>query len=113
MDTALATISCVFSNEKELYQAYMSFVKNGGLFFKTKQNFDLGDNLDVEITFPGGKKAEKFVGKVIWKTPLEVQAQFHVGIGVQIVGKEAKAIRDKIEVYLAGSVMSDKRTDTL
>ena len=53
-------------------------------------------------------------GKVIWVTPVGAQGNRQAGIGVQLAdGSEAEAIRNKIETLLAGTLNSEKPTQTM
>ncbi len=106
-------ISYHFLNKEMLYKAYMSFIQNGGLFIRTEQTFSLGDEVAVEVTVPSEKQPQNIIGQVIWITPLEAQNQFHPGIGIKLSDVDSGLMRDKIETYLAGMVMSDKETDSL
>ena len=49
----------------------------------------------------------------MWKTPIGSEAYKATGIGVQFSDHDGGAARDKIELYLAGSLESDRPTHTM
>ena len=106
-------IKCAFLDEQSLYLAYMPFVKDGGLFIRTKKEYALGSkiNLAVEIV----DETEEFLveGKVVWLTPHRAQRNKPVGIGVQLQGDNGLRLINKIETHLAGMLKSTQVTDTI
>lgn len=96
-----------------LYTAYLSFLKEGGLFIPTKRSFTLGETFPILLTLL--EETEKFpvMGTVVWITPQGAQGNRAPGIGVQFEGEDGKLLRNKIETYLAGMLKSDKSTHTL
>ncbi len=74
-----------FETDRELYQSYMPFVRNGGLFVKTTEQFELGVDIKVEVLLPDSLEPSEIVGKVCWLTPSGVQNGTPVGIGVSFI----------------------------
>ncbi|ROS00054.1 type IV pilus assembly protein PilZ [Sinobacterium caligoides] len=105
-------MSLAIKDKSELYAAYMPFLKNGGLFIPTTKAFDLGDEVFMLLTLM--EEAEKIPvsGKVIWLTPTGSHGARPVGIGVQFADHDDLAV-NKIETYLAGSLESDRPTNTM
>lgn len=95
-----------------LYAAYMSFVKNGGLFIPTNKAYKLGDEVFMLLSLM--EEAEKIpvAGKVVWITPKGAQGNRAAGIGVQFAENEAN-VRNVIETYLAGALNSERPTHTM
>jgi type IV pilus assembly protein PilZ len=52
-------------------------------------------------------------GKVIWTTPPRSDSYRPSGIGIQFCNNDNGNVRDKIETYLAGALMSDRSTFTM
>ncbi len=96
-----------------LYGAYMSFLKDGGMFIPTQRPFALGDELQMLISLMEEPEKYPVVGTVVWITPMGAQGNRSPGIGVQFKGPEGKQLRNKIETFLAGTQHSDKHTHTL
>jgi type IV pilus assembly protein PilZ len=88
----------------DLYQAYMPFIKGGGIFVATPQHYQLNDRVTLKITLM--TEAEQYVldGKVVWITPKSAQSGRAAGIGVQFTGDAGKRLRDKVEMLVANYI---------
>lgn len=107
-------LSLVVKDKPALYSAYMPFVKNGGVFVPTPKRYFLGDEVFLLLTLPDSSERLPVAGKVIWVTPVGSQGNRQAGIGVQLAdGNEGEAIRNRIETALAGTLGSDKPTQTM
>ncbi len=106
-------IHCKFSTEASLYMAYMPYIKNGGIFVRTMQSYDLSDEIDLSITLMNEHDPYTIQGKVVWITPKGAQGNKPAGIGVQFTGDSSRNLCNKIETYLAGMLKSTQPTDTL
>ncbi len=96
-----------------LYQAYMPFLKNGGLFVATDRGFALGDEVFLLLTLLDEPQRYPVSGRVVWLTPKAAIGGRPAGIGVQFTGMDAAAVVKRIETYLAGSLQSERPTYTL
>jgi len=96
-----------------LYAAYMPFVKNGGLFIPSNNEYKLGDEVFMLLTLMSGAEKIPVAGKIVWITPKGAQGSRPAGIGVQFGGQDGGAARDKIETLLAGALKGDKPTHTM
>ena len=86
-----------------LYQSYMPFVKNGGLYVSTPRRYELGAEVFVLITFPQSNDRLPAVGKVVWVNRTGSVAR-PSGIGIQFLETpENIIVRDKIETFIAGT----------
>lgn len=105
-------LSLTIRDKSVLYAAYMSFIKNGGLFIPTNKSYKIGDEVFMLLTLM--EEAEKIpvAGKVIWITPRGAQGNRAAGIGVQFNESDIAA-RNKIETYLTGALNSERPTHTL
>ena len=67
-----------------LYQCYMPFVENGGLFIPTDNEIAMNERVHVDITVLS--KPYSFDSIVVWITPrsAEVESSHPSGIGIQI-----------------------------
>lgn len=106
-------LTLAIKDKNALYAAYMSFLKNGGLFIPTANQYALGD--EVFILFSLMDEADKIpvVGRVVWITPKGAQGNRTAGIGLQFADKDGGIARTKIETYLAGALESERPTHTM
>ncbi len=107
-------LSAVIRDKAALYEAYMPFIKNGGLFIPTKRTCSLGDEVFVLLTLLDENERIPFAGRVVWITPEGAQGNRQAGIGIQFNDDQGgKAVCNKIETYLAGTLKSERPTHTM
>ncbi|CAK0778383.1 type IV pilus assembly protein PilZ [Gammaproteobacteria bacterium] len=105
-------LSLTIKDKNALYAAYMSFLKNGGLFIPTNKSYQLGDEVFMLMNLMDETERLAVAGKVVWITPRGAQGNRSAGIGVQFSDQDKGIVRGKIETYLAG-VKTDRPTHTL
>lgn len=101
-----------FHNKKQLRNAFMPFVKNGGIFIHTDKSFDLGDNITLTIHLLEVSEKYESLSKVVWLNPKFAQGNLPQGIGVQFLGENARLISQRIESLIAG-LPQEEPTDTM
>lgn len=107
-------LSAAITDKTALYEAYMPFVKNGGLFIPTKKNYALGNEVFVLLTLMDESEKIPFAGRVVWITPGGAQGNRLAGIGIQFNDDPTgKIVRNKIEGYLGGTLKSERPTHTM
>ena len=107
-------LSLAVKDKNALFQAYMPFLKQGGVFVPTAKRYFIGDEVFLLMTLPESTERLPVAGKVVWVTPAGAQGNRAAGIGVQFADTpEGEAVRNKIEVLLAGILTSDKATHTM
>jgi len=107
-------LSATITDKTALYEAYMPFVQNGGLFIPTKKSYSLGNEVFVLLSLMDESEKIPFAGKVVWITPKGAQGNRLAGIGVQFNDDpNGKVVRNKIEAYLAGTLKSERPTHTM
>jgi type IV pilus assembly protein PilZ len=107
-------LSLAVKDKAALYNAYVPFVKNGGIFVPTPKRYFLGDEVFLLLTLPDSSERLPVAGKVIWVTPMGAQGNRTAGIGVQLPdNNEGETIRNRIETQLAGTLNADKPTQTM
>ena len=107
-------LSVAMKDKMQVYNAYLSFVKNGGIFVATPKKYTLGDEVFVLMTLPESSERLPVAGKVVWITPPAMGGNRPAGIGIQFAeSAEAEVARGKIENLLAGITNSDKPTHTM
>lgn len=110
---AKVRIACTFKGVRELYVAYMPFLKKGGLFVRTSKEFNLGDDVELEMFFFDEETPKIIGGKVVWRTFPDMQRLSHAGIGVQFEGELSKDVNDLIRKYLGSFTDLESATDTM
>lgn len=109
------------ADKAALYNAYMPFVTNGGLFIAAPRdhdpsqpmNYRLGDEVFLMLNLPNATDRQAVAGKVVWVTPPRAQGGLPLGIGVQFSPKDKGQTKRRIEELLGPLLQSDKRTATL
>src|ERR687891_1625491 len=89
-------------DKNALYDAYMPFIKNGGLFIPTPKSYKLGEEVFMLLTLMDSQEKIPVVGRVAWITPAGAQGNKTAGIGVQFSELNKGALRSRIETLLAG-----------
>ncbi len=107
-----SVLALTIQDKSVLYGAYMSFLKNGGLFVPTAQSYRLGDEVFLLLTLMDEPEKLPVAGRVVWITPVGAQGNRLAGIGIEFSHEDA-TITAKIENHLAGSLTSDRVTHTL
>ncbi len=107
-------LSLAIKDKHALYQAYMPFLKGGGIFVPTMKRYNLGDEVFILLTLMEDKDRMPVAGKVVWITPMGAQGNRTAGIGVQFSeNSDGESIKTKIESILAGVLNSDRPTHTM
>lgn len=97
-----------------LYNAYMPFLKNGGIFVPTNKQYQLGDEVFILVNLMNEQERIPIAGKVVWITPPGSQGNRVAGIGVQFNDNaDGEAARGKIETHLAAMQNVDRPTNTM
>ncbi|MDN3652729.1 PilZ domain-containing protein [Thalassotalea ponticola] len=101
-----------YKSERELYMAYMPFVKQGGLFIKTAEQLDLDAPVQLSITLPGELEPVALEASVCWVNPYGAQNGTDPGVGVAFVNDEHN-VRNQIESKLGRMLNSKDPTYTM
>ncbi|HSX65009.1 MAG TPA: PilZ domain-containing protein [Pseudoxanthomonas sp.] len=107
-------LSLAVKDKAALYNAYMPYMKGGGIFVPTPKRYFLGDEVFLLLTLPDSSERLPVAGKVVWVTPAGAQGNRVAGIGVQFADtREGEAVKNKIETLLAGTLNAEKPTHTM
>ncbi len=107
-------LNTTLRDKESLYSAYMSFVRDGGLFVPTSKAFELGDDVFVLVTLEDIDERLPIPGKVVWVTPAGAQGNRRAGIGIRFSeSQDGVHARKVIESHLAGLLNRDMRTQTM
>ena len=107
-------LSLAVKDKAALYNAYMPYLKHGGIFVPTAKRYFLGDEVFLLLTLPESSERLPVAGKVIWITPTGAQGNRTAGIGVQFTDSaEGENIKGRIEALLAGTLSADRPTNTM
>ena len=105
-------INIEFPSEHELYVSYMPFLKNGGLFIRTAEPYELGAAVELNILLPDSLEPSLVKGEVCWLTPTGAQNGTPAGIGVSFIDDPDK-MRHQIEQSIARQLSSSEPTLTM
>jgi type IV pilus assembly protein PilZ len=106
-------LSLSIKDKNSLYQAYMPYVINGGLFIPTNHVYEMGQEVFMLLNLMDETERLPIAGKIIWITPSGSEGYKTVGVGVQFSDQDNGLSRNKIENYLAGSLEHDRPTHTM
>ncbi|WP_454831527.1 PilZ domain-containing protein [Pseudoxanthomonas wuyuanensis] len=107
-------LSLAVKDKAALYNAYMPYMKGGGIFVPTPKRYFLGDEVFLLLTLPDSSERLPVAGKVVWVTPAGAQGNRIAGIGVQFADtSEGEAVKNKVETLLAGTLNAEKPTHTM
>ncbi len=107
-------LSLAVKDKASLYNAYMPFIKGGGIFVPTPKRYFIGDEVFLLLTLPDSSDRLPVAGRVVWVTPAGAQGNRVAGIGVQFPdSSEGETVRNKVETLLAGALGSERATHTL
>lgn len=107
-------LSLVVKDKSGLYNAYMPYIKHGGIFVPTARRYFIGDEVFLLLTLPDSSERLPVAGRVCWVTPTGAQGNRAAGIGVQFADTtEGEQVRGKIEATLAGTMNADQPTQTM
>lgn len=102
-----------FKERADLYMSYMPFVKGGGLFIPTEDDYKIGEEVFVMVKLPDAPAAKGVAAKVVWLTPKGAANPRTRGIGVQIGSQDHGELYREIEAILAPIMHGDRHTQTL
>lgn len=91
-------ISVSLKDKTALHANYMPFIRGGGVYATTAQEFKLGDSVIVSMQIMSEAKKFAIPGKVVWMSPQ--QAQGSQGVGVQFTGRTKENVRMALESLL-------------
>jgi len=77
-----------YRNAKDFLADYTENISAGGVFIITEEQFEMGTELDFEVSFPGLLDPIPLTGKVKWCRPAR-SAEEPAGIGIQFEQEEA------------------------
>lgn len=107
-------LSLSIKDKGALYNAYMPFLKSGGIFVPTQRRYALGDEVFILLSLMDDRDRLPVAGRVVWITPSGAQGNRTAGIGVQFnEGADGETVRTKIESILAGSLSAERPTHTM
>ena len=107
-------LSLAVKDKAALYNAYMPYIRHGGIFVPTGKRYLLGDEVFLLLTLPETSDRLPVAGKVIWVTPTGAQGNRTAGVGVQFAETpEGENVKGRIETLLAGMLSAEKPTHTM
>ncbi len=95
-------LSVSIKDARTLTAAFMPFLKRGGLFVPTQNDYGMGDEVFLVLKL---LTDEQFAvaGTVSWITPSGAQSSRTKGVGVQFKGSDGVKLRARIEELVDAS----------
>lgn len=109
---SLEQIPIEFNTTQELYDAYMPFLKYGGVFVRTTRSYPMGTQVTLMLTLPDSLEAEAVEGTVVWISPETKQSSTPSGVGIGF-GEEKARLQSRIEKTLGSKLSCGESTFTL
>jgi len=101
-----------FITDRDLYQSYMPFLKNGGLFVRTNEHYELGTDIMLQVTLPDALEPAEITGQVCWVTPIGAQNGTPAGVGINFI-EDPENIKNQIEKAIGRMLNSAEATLTM
>jgi type IV pilus assembly protein PilZ len=105
----MESILLEYYDSADLYDSYMPFFKQGGLFFRTDDEYDLGTKFNLHVSLPDSIESISVLAQVSWITPKNAQNGKDAGIGVMFV-EDHENLNQQIEHAINIMVASGKPT---
>lgn len=105
----MESILLEYYDNEDLYDSYMPFFKQGGLFFRTNDEYDLGTEINLHVSLPDSLESTSVKAQVSWITPKNAQNGNDAGIGVMFV-EDLENLNQQIESAINFMMASDKPT---
>ncbi len=105
----MESILLEYYDNEDLYDSYMPFFKQGGLFFRTNDEYDLGTQINLHVSLPDSLESTSVKAQVSWITPQNAQNGSDAGIGVMFV-EDLDNLSQQIENAINYMMASDKPT---
>jgi len=109
-----SVVQLAIKEKAALYAAYIPMFKEGGVFFPTARDYQLGADVYVLITLPDDTQRYPVAGKVAWVTPAKASGNRTQGVGVRFPNDEkSRLLKLKIEEILGSLLASERPTQTI
>lgn len=102
-----------FESTKALCESYMPFITSAALFIPSKELFEMGEEVNVDIQLMDEADRIQYKGCVVWITPIGAQGGKPQGVGIQFNEEDSPGLRNRIETYLAGMLNLPLPTHTM
>jgi len=109
-----SVVQLAIKEKAALYAAYIPLFKEGGVFFPTARDYQLGADVYVLITLPDDTQRYPVAGKVAWVTPAKASGNRTQGVGVRFPNDEkSRLLKLKIEEIIGSLLASERPTQTI
>ena len=108
----MVPLNVEFHTERDLYLAFMPFLKEGGIFVRTPRIYELGAEVELNVLLPDSLEPSVVKGEVCWLTPIGAQNGTPPGVGVSFI-EDPDKIRHQIEQAIARHLNSSEPTLTM
>jgi type IV pilus assembly protein PilZ len=107
-------IMIALRTKAEVYQAWMPFIQDGGLFVPSARAHALGEEVFLLLSYMQDPAKIPLKGTVAWINPAHTSSGRPQGIGVRLqVEPATEELRRRIEQLLTGVMNSPRPTHTI
>lgn len=92
----MQTLQLDYVSDKELYQSYMPFLQQGGLFVRSTEQYTIGTEILLDVLLPDSLEHSEVKGQIAWITPVGAQNGTPAGIGICFIN-DPEQLRNQIE----------------
>ena len=104
-------LGITFANKAQLYQAYLYYLQNGGLFVPMEQEFDLQQHIELEVHLPDTEKTYNISGQVVLLIPCAAKLRWTPGVGIEFEYSEnSRRLRDTIHSLIGDTTGASRGT---
>ncbi len=109
-----SVVQLAIKEKAALYAAYIPLFKEGGVFFPSARDYQLGADVYLLLTLPDDPQRYPVAGKVAWVTPAKASGNRTQGVGVRFPNDEkSRQLKLKIEEILGAHLASGRPTQTI
>ena len=108
----MVPLTVEFHSERDLYLAFMPFLKEGGLFVRTPRQYELGAEVELHVLLPDSLESSTIKGEVCWLTPIGAQNGTPPGVGINFIDDPDKLFH-QIEQIITRQLNSSEATLTM
>ncbi len=93
-----------YQNGEDFLRHYQPSLGSGGIFFPTREAVPLGEQVVVEVRFPGLANKQMVRGSVAWRRAGKHRTKLRAGLGIEFHAAEAKR-RDFLIAVAKGEIV--------
>lgn len=98
-----------YGSGKEFLSHYLATPSQGGMFFPTREALPVGQEMAVEVRFPGLSAKTVLRGRVAWRRRGRHRSKLRAGVAIEFLAEEARKREFLLRVAQGDRVQMPKR----